>query len=311
MYYTIGGFTLDDTVTPDGNVQWAAPGGNALYSAIGAKFWTSEVGIITPIGNDYPKEYLAILSKAGFDLSGIRKIDYPSFHVWILHEGDGKRQIIYRLDSGNNTFLDPVVKDLPSNLSIIKGVHICPILGNSQANLLRPLIDNNVPTFLDLIVIPDQIDVSQGHHPVLWKKLRAFIPSLEEVIALFGDLPLPSLLEKLEEVGPDIFAVKLGHRGSIVRNPSDKSYYYIPAYQANVVDATGAGDSYCGGFMVGLQELNDPIKAALYGTISASFLIEGFGALHALDITNEQANERLNFLQKQVKRLSEIKLDIF
>lgn len=311
MYYTIGGFTLDDTVTPDGNVQWAAPGGNALYSAIGAKFWSPKIGIITPIGNDYPNEYLDLLSKAGFDLSGIRQIDHPSFHVWILHEGGGKRQIIYRLDSGKNTFLDPGVNDLPSNLSNIKGVHICPILGDSQANIMRTLFDHKIPTFLDLIAIPDQIDVTQGHNPALWKKLRAFIPSLEEVIALFGKLPLALLLEKLEKIAPEIFAVKLGHRGSIVRNPSDKSYYYIPAYPTNVVDATGAGDSYCGGFMVGLQELNNPIKAALYGTISASFLIEGFGALHALDITNEQANERLNYLQKQVKRLSEIKLDIF
>ncbi len=305
MYYTIGGFTLDDTVLPTGEIRWSAPGGNALYSAVGAKLWGVEVGIITPIGQDYPQAYLDLLASAGFNLAGIRRINQPNFHVWVLHEGGGNRQIFYRLDSGLNTFLDPTPEDMPLGIEKAKGVHICPILGASQTALMEYLLPKRTPLFLDLIVIANQIDVESGHRRDLWTKLRAFLPSIEEAVAVVGDRPLPELLRTLKAFSPDIFAVKMGHHGSIVHNPVDGRFYHIPGYPAIVVDATGAGDAYCGGFMVGLQETGDAIEAALYGTVSASFLIEDFGALHALDRTTQEALERKEFLQKSVKPVSE------
>jgi len=142
-----------------------------------------------------------------------------------------------------------------------------------------------------------------------WKKLKAFLPSIEEVRAVFGNLPLKELLCQMEEVSPECFAIKLGHNGSIVRNPTDNSYYHVPVYNADVVDATGAGDSYCGGFMVGLQETGDAIQAALFGTVSSSFLIEDFGALHGLEVTLEKAQERLDIVKNKVCLLDPKKID--
>ncbi len=311
MYYTIGGFTLDDTVLPDGTIEWSAPGGNALYSAIGAKFWDEAIGIITPVGENYPQGYLDLLTQQGLDISGVRRINYPNFHVWILHEGGGKRQIIYRLDSGKNAFLDPAIADLPKTINGAEGVLICALPGVTQANLVEYLINKNVPTYLDLIVIPDQIDVSQGHKVELWKHLAGFLPSIEEVKALFGDLALADLLEKLQTIAPDLHAVKMGHHGCVVHNPDDGKYYHVPAYPAKVVDATGAGDSFCGGFMVGMQKTGNATEAAMCATISASFLIEGFGALHALSVTKEQVLDRLNYLRPLVRELSENMLSTY
>lgn len=309
MYYTIGGFTLDDTVLPSGEVRWKAPGGNVLYSAIGAKIWDDNVGMISPVGRDYPQEYLEIMEEKGLDIEGVRRIDHPSFHVWILHEGNGRRQIIYRLDSGSNKYLDPTVEDIPEDCLHAQGVHICPILNDSQQKLMEYLFEKDVPVFLDLIVIPGQIDVEKLRGQDNWKKLRAFLPSIEEVRTVFGDLPLEKLLARVEESGPPCFAIKIGHHGSVVRNPADKSYYHVPVYKADVLDATGAGDSYCGGFMVGLQEAGDAVKAAMYGTVSSSFLIEDFGALHGLDVTTEMARERLADVEERVSLLDAKKLN--
>jgi cytidine kinase len=304
MYYTIGGFTLDDTILPDGEIRWAAPGGNALYSAIGARLWGGDVGIIAPVGRDYPQAYLDRLRGASFDTAGIRRIDHPSYHVWVLHEGDGRRQIVYRLDSGVNAVLDPGAEDLPAAIFRAQGALICPILGASQAALMERLLAGGVPVFLDLIVIPGQIDVRADHRPDLWPRLRGFLPSLEEVRALFGDLPLPGLIENLLAAGLESFAVKMGRRGCLVHDPRDREIYHVPAYPTRAVDATGAGDAFCGGFMVGLQETGDPIEAALRGTVSASFVIEDFGALHAMQVSPEMAQERLASLRAKVQRFS-------
>ncbi len=304
-YYTIGGFTIDDTVLPSGQTLIGAAGGNALYSAIGAKLWSKSVGIIALIGDDYPQPHIDRLAAAGFDLIGVRRVAHPNFRVWILHEAKARRQIIYHLNSGRNEYLDPHIEDLPPGCAAARGVHICPILAASQASLMEHFLDHGVPLFLDLIVIPQQIERHSANDDAAWKRLHGFLPSIEEVKALWGDRPLASLLATLRLVGPPCFTVKLGDVGSLVRNPSDATIYYVPAYATRAIDTTGAGDAYCGGFMVGFQETGDALEGALRGTISASFVVEDFGGLHALDVPLQTAQARLGQLRAQVRAISE------
>jgi ribokinase len=68
---------------------------------------------------------------------------------------------------------------------------------------------------------------------------------------------------------------------------------------------TGAGDSFCGGFMVGLATTGDPIRAALYGTVSASFAIEGYGALYALGADSTEARRRLVYLEQAMANIKD------
>ena len=62
---------------------------------------------------------------------------------------------------------------------------------------------------------------------------------------------------------------------------------------SEVVDPTGAGDSFCGGFLVGYSKTGNLLTAAKYGTVSSSFIIEDFGIEGALKVTKEMARERL------------------
>jgi ribokinase len=68
-----------------------------------------------------------------------------------------------------------------------------------------------------------------------------------------------------------------------------------------VVDVTGAGDSFGGGFAVGLRQTGDPLRAVLMGTVSASFVVEGWGALYGLDPPAEEVARRLAFLEDRVE----------
>ena len=70
----------------------------------------------------------------------------------------------------------------------------------------------------------------------------------------------------------------------------------LPVFATKVLDPTGAGDAYCGGFGIGLCQLDDPVSAGLYGTVAASFVIEGFGADHALRYGPPDARRRLDHL---------------
>ena len=73
-----------------------------------------------------------------------------------------------------------------------------------------------------------------------------------------------------------------------------KKIVFVNAYHSDTVkDPTGAGDSFCGGFLVGYHQTHDLITAAKYGTVSSSFVIEDFGIEPVLHVTKEMAMKRL------------------
>ena len=106
--------------------------------------------------------------------------------------------------------------------------------------------------------------------------------------------------QRLLALGPRGIGVKMGARGMRLLLQGGKNWTQIPAFSTQVVDPTGAGDAFCGGFLVGLSLSGSPVQAALYGAVSASFIIEDFGVLHALKIDSDQAHSRLRQLQVQV-----------
>ena len=107
--------------------------------------------------------------------------------------------------------------------------------------------------------------------------------------------PSPSLSFFL----PLFFVFKLGARGSFVYDARTANGFLVPAYPSTVVDATGAGDAYCGGFMAGLHLSGDPATAALYAAVSASFAIEAHGALAGLHAARTAALGRVDWLRGQ------------
>ena len=72
---------------------------------------------------------------------------------------------------------------------------------------------------------------------------------------------------------------------------------YHPVGDERVIDVTGAGDAFCGGFMVGLATTGSPQVGVRMGVVSASLVIEGYGALYALDKPKTLAAERLRSLE--------------
>ncbi len=78
----------------------------------------------------------------------------------------------------------------------------------------------------------------------------------------------------------------------------------IPAYPARVVDPTGAGDAFCGGFLAGYEATYDPLQGVLYGNVSASIVIEGTGPFYALDVLPGLPQARLEVLQGAYRKIA-------
>jgi sugar/nucleoside kinase (ribokinase family) len=139
--------------------------------------------------------------------------------------------------------------------------------------------------------------------PVLLHGLSAFLPSEQEARSFFSPIEkdLWEMAEALGNMGCPFVVIKCGSKGQLLWDGLSKRRWHIPAYPARVKDVTGAGDSFCGGFLVGLDTSDDPLEASLRGAVSASITIEGLGPLYALDAYPGLAEARLKSLRSAVR----------
>jgi ribokinase len=329
-FLTVGNFNIDNTVSADGSLSLRKLGGNAVYSAIGAHIWSGDVGIVSVIPENFSQKWLDELQKAGIDLSGIRKAPPPvDLEEWFFYRPDGSRidhiyapyqlfhqfrnrkdvlskdevEQIYQLVStypqneGGISFgefrrLNPIhPTDIPQSWKAIHACHIAPnsfaihkalSLAFKQLGIfvsLDPGIYVNQLTEMEIASLLSQVDV--------------FLPSHKELTALYPEMDPELAILRLSEMGPKAIVAKIGAQGSLVWDCDRKKVTHIPPVASKVIDLTGAGDAYCGGFLVGMIETSDAVMAAHYGSVSSSLVIEKTSMQKALRFNRYQASTRL------------------
>jgi cytidine kinase len=304
-YIAIGGITIDDTVIHDRKTVVEAPGGNSIYSALGARIWTEGVGVVSCIGPDYPDLYLKTLESSGLDFRGVQKVECPSQHLWLLYEDDGSRQFIFHKNSGKTeTGIEPVPSQIPADYLKAKMSHLSAMGFDLQQEMAKFLKKNQLEYSYDITQASLGMEGTQYSESFATQSCKLLLPSIEELELVYGKQPLLPLLSKISEKGPKYIAVKMGSKGSIVFDANKNQTYHIPIFPVNVADPTGAGDAYCGGFMVGFGETGSILEAGIYGTASASFAIQEYGALHLLQVDKKEALQRIEYLRKNVETVS-------
>ncbi len=323
-YVTGGGLRIDTLIAHDGQAHVGLPGGNALYAAVGAALWGENVGVWARVGNNYPQAWLAQLAAQGLAHQGVVRLpetrDHRTFYAYLP---DGSRDDanpaahFARIGRPLPPFLqdyihstpgqdDPTryeplalrVEDWPAAYAQARAVHLSP---------LSICTHRDLPPFLRRAGVR-QITVDPGERymtPALAGTIRhflpfvtAFLPSDQEIRSLFGpDRDQVAAARTLAAWGAPLVVIKRGAAGVLLyeREPERVTELaaFHPAHDPHVIDVTGAGDAFCGGFMVGLYRTGDPRQAARYGLVSASLVIEGYGALYALSRGPTTAQQRL------------------
>ena len=324
-YVMVGGITLDWILTADGEVGLKKCGGNALYSAAAAHLWTDDIAVLGIIGQGYPIKCLDDFQKAGIDLSAVRQLDEPHELVFAAqYDAKGDRRGInpkevfppmgytdpeameehdYAPARKNAEIIiqyDPSLDDVPVEFWDAEGFHIAGMYYRSQTIFAEALKSRAIPFSLDPGTSKASQIAGEVERQHLISLATVFMPS-EEQIAWFIDENDPErAINRFAGFGPQIIVIKLGSKGSLVYNAQTNKRLYVPIYKTRAKDPTGAGDAFCGGFLVGLLETGDPFEAALYATVSASFVIEDFDARYTLQFTRNDAIARLNSLRRSL-----------
>jgi sugar/nucleoside kinase (ribokinase family) len=287
----VGGITVDYVRTRAG---LAGPnlGGNALYAAVGGWLVGSHPAVLANVGEDFPDGLLKDIGSLGFDMNLVGRVAGPSMKV-VLDETSGVRVQRYAPGSGDNGLLDPEAASLPPLTG--NAVHVCGLPISTQRAFLRVLWQHALVTTFDTVVIPGQIEPRAIDLESLMDSCDVFVPSIEEVEAVWPGGEVVPWLQSQARQGRAI-VVKAGAAGALSVNGNGE-VLLMAAAPAQVVDTTGAGDTYGGAFATMLASHGDIRIAMAWGAAAASVVIEGHGALHAI------SNDRRGHTRERASQL--------
>jgi fructoselysine-6-P-deglycase FrlB-like protein/sugar/nucleoside kinase (ribokinase family) len=293
----VGDLTLDDVVLPDGTTHMASIGGDCLYAALGARLWEPTVGIVTRRGDDFPRERLHDLERLGICLDGVVDIPGPTIRNWVIYEADGRRTWIYRTPPSRPVEVAVHPDDVPPSWLSMQAtpvVHVAAMPIEAAERIVAS-VRRQAPDAV--IMLDTHEDYVRGYRDRLLRlaaSVDVFLPSREELLDLVGfDDPPRALQELWPERGAPLVVAKVGKDGVRLWDKDRSAVVSVDAAPARIVDVTGAGDAFCGGFAAGLAHGLDPLEAALRGTISAAFATEGVGSLALTSVTPADAAARL------------------
>ena len=286
----VGSVALDSIETPTDRRDNVL-GGSAVHFSYAASYFSS-VRLVGVVGEDWPTEHTELLEKRGIDTAGLQVIEGGETFRWRgkYHTNMNDRDT---LELHLNVFenFDPVLPETFKKAPFL-------FLANGSPTLQMKVLDQIAGPKL---VVADTMDlwinIERDALCELLKRIDGLVLNDAEAKLLTGDENLVVAGRKVREMGPKFVVIKKGEHGAMFF--SEHETYVMPAYPtAEVVDPTGAGDSFAGGMMGYLAEQNnfDPqtLKTALaYGTVVASFNVENFSLDRMKTIERDDIERRL------------------
>lgn len=327
--FTTGGVIIDNVVSHDGALVRGQIGGNAVYSAAGARLWLDPVGICARIPENYPRPMLAALA-AGRLAPLALSVDPVAVDLeeWFFYRTDGERRdhlhataamadacgmVGDRVSPAAAAAFERMLSDHPPQGRDFAGyrrahpvepahvpeavwaagaIHLAPNRPDATLALARAARARGLIVTCDPGSHAAAMDAA--YLDQLLPLVDAFLPSRRELAMLAPGRPPEAALLALAGRVRGAVGVKLAGEGSLIALRGSDRCEAIGALTVPVVDPTGAGDAYCGGFLSGLLLGEPPLIAARRATVSAAFAVETRGPLPLLAVTRAQAEARFS-----------------
>ena len=268
----VGSIALDTVETPWGRNEEGL-GGAATYFSLAASNYT-RVHLVGVVGDDFPPEHVKLLESKAIDLDGLERAPGKTFR-WTgrYHKNVNQRDT---LDTQLNVF-ESFHPKLPRSARDAKFL----FLGNIHPSLQLEVLEQTHARFVALDTMNLWIHTTRKELGEVLRRVDALIVNDSEVQDLTGETNTIRGARAIRGLGPRIVVVKKGEHGCLLFNGDD--IFAVPAYPLeDVIDPTGAGDSFAGGFMghIARQDRIDDAmlrQAVVHGSVVASFTCQAFG----------------------------------
>ena len=280
----VGSVALDNVKTPFGEVKDAL-GGAAVYSSIAASYF-APVRLVGVVGSDFPKKHVRFLSSRGIDISGVKSMPGKTFR-WSGYYGFDLNQA-HTLDTRLNVF-EHFRPEIPEEYRNSKYVFLANIDPELQLQVLDQI---KSPKLVVCDTMNFWIENKRDSLLEVLKRVNVVFMNDAEARQLCGTYSLIKAARQIRELGPPVVIIKKGEHGAVM--VSNDAYFAAPCYPVEeVVDPTGAGDSFAGGF-IGYVASTDDIsegnlrKATIYGSTMASFNVQDFSLRRLASLTLDE-----------------------
>ncbi len=295
---TVGSMAFDSVRTPAGKADHVL-GGSVNYFSLAASLFTP-IKIVAVVGDDFPKEHLGFLKERNVDVTGVQVAAGKTFH-WV-GEYDTNLNEAKTLATALNVFehFDPKLPETHTDCPVVFLANIDPVLQLQVLNQVRG----------HEFVACDSMNFWITGKPAELKETLKQVDLLcineKEAFLLSDEKSLEKAARKIQSMGPSNIIIKRGEYGSALFTPTGT--FLAPAFLVDeVIDPTGAGDSFAGAVMGYLAEAganrtmmkNDPQawdqllrRSVVYGTVMASFTIQDFSIGRLKTLSREDLMHR-------------------
>jgi sugar/nucleoside kinase (ribokinase family) len=293
----VGSIALDSIKTPLGEVNDAL-GGAAVYSSVAASFF-APVMVVGVVGDDFPREHLQFLESRGIDIRGVKVERGKSFRWGGSYEYDLNHA--HTIFTELNVFANfkPVIPDVYRDCKFVFLANIDPELQLEVLNQVKS------PTLTACDTMNFWIENKRDALLEVLKRVDVAFMNDAEARQLIGTGSLVKAAMQVREMGPKYVVIKKGEHGAVMF--CNGICFAAPSYPLEeVVDPTGAGDSFAGGFigyLAGTGDVSESSirKAVICGSTMASYNVEGFSLERLKTLTGREVLERYKAFREMVR----------
>jgi sugar/nucleoside kinase (ribokinase family) len=296
----VGSIAFDTVATPFGRRERMV-GGAATHFALAASFF-DEVRVVGPVGDDFDDVAHGLLSTRDTNTDDVERVAGGKSFFW---SGE------YGPDLNTRETLDTqlgVFETFQPKLSPASQQADVLFLANIQPGLQRDVLEQcQRAKFVALDSMNLWIDIARADLVEVIRRVDCLILNDAELRQLTGKPSLVAAAREALSWGPSTVVAKQGEYGAALLTPD--GFFALPAYPLHtVVDPTGAGDTFAGGFVGYLSRHLDQLadegvlrRAMAYGTALASFNVEEFGTDRLVRLTAGEMHERVEDLQHMTR----------
>ncbi len=304
-YVAFSNLIIDDILLADGQSFINTLGGAGTHTVFGMLWWCNSAGFMAAVGEDLSHSHRNTLAAAGVDLRGlISRPNMPTPRAWQLFDDDERRVEVFRTSLEEFGQQKPVFSEMPSDYIQARGVHIQWGNPSEQADLIANLRSQNNKVLVSCEPAMTHHENNLAENTQVLKVVDLYSPDRTEAYAITRDTRPRQMVDIILGEGAPVVALRMGAAGSLV-GTSNGDFFKVPAVPpAALVDVTGAGNAYCGGFLVGLG-LGEPVEqAAARAAVSASFAIEQIGPPQINAAKRDEASQRIQWALNRIQAIN-------
>jgi sugar/nucleoside kinase (ribokinase family) len=292
----VGTFNLDTIETPYARRE-RIEGGSGTYSALAASFFTKPK-IVGVVGDDFPEETIRFFKEREIDTLGLESRPGKTFFWEGHYDHDPNKRTTIKTEVN---VLKGYKPNLPPSYTKTDILFLANIDPDLQEDILAQV---EKPKIIGMDTINFWIEGKSSSLMETLKKVDIFFGNDEEFKMITGEINLIKAGKKLLQMGPSLVVIKKGEHGALLMR--EDFVFGVLAYPCeDVIDPTGAGDCFAGGFLGYLSqvqsfEVGDMRKAAVFGSVMASFAIEDFGIQRFRTLSSQDIEERYKSFKKLV-----------